>query len=413
VEKSSACITAADQKIKDINPKAVFVPCSNHSLNLCGKHSFANNPSCVTFFGSLETMYTFFALSTHRWDVLVEHTGLTVKRLSTTRWSAHADAVKPVRQKFNQFVEAIEALCDTEESDETRGAAHNLLPAICDFSFICFLFFWADILQEVNLAQKYMQTPGITLDMVATKLSAVKTFLEEQRSSIVVSAIQQALAKCEEHDIPFEKRIRRKRKMPGEEARDSGLSLQQETKRAMLECLDRFHVELDTRGKAVNDILLTFCVVQPDSLICANNEEIQLSVAKLITVYDELSQEELCLEIPRLRRHLQAADINLEEAKHWTALQFLQFIIKWDFVESLPYLTLTLRFFLTICVSVASCERSFSKMKLIKNYLRSTMSQSRLSDLAVLSIENEVTRQTDFDDVIDQFAAMKTRRHSL
>ena len=89
--------------------------------------------------------------------------------------------------------------------------------------------------------------------------------------------------------------------MPGEEARDSGLSLQQETKRAMLECLDRFHVELDTRGKAVNDILLTFCVVQPDSPICANNEEIQLSVAKLITVYDELSQEELCLEIPRLR----------------------------------------------------------------------------------------------------------------
>jgi hypothetical protein len=41
------------------------------------------------------------------------------------------------------------------------------------------------------------------------------------------------------------------------------------------------------------------------------------------------------------------------------------------------------------------------------------MSQSRLSDLAVLSIENEVTRQTDFDDVIDMFAAMKTRRHSF
>lgn len=67
-----------------------------------------------------------------------------------------------------------------------------------------------------------------------------------------------------------------------------------------------------------------------------------------------------------------------EEAKHWTVLQFLQFIIKWDFVESLPYHTLTLRFFLTICVSVASCERSFSKMKLIKNYLRSTSRDCRI-----------------------------------
>lgn len=401
------------QKIKDINPKAIFVPCSNHSLNLCGKHSFANNPSCVTFFGSLEALYTFFALSTHRWDVLVKYTGLTVKRLSTTRWSAHADAVKPVIQKFNQFVEAIEALCDVEESVETRGAAHNLLPAICDFSFISFLFFWGDVLQEVDLAQKYMQTPGITVDMVATKLRALKVFLEEQRTKVVDNAVQQALAKCEELDIPTEKRIIRKRRLPGEEARDAGLSLQQETKRAMLECLDRFHMELDTRGKAVNDILLTFSAVQPDHIICANDEEIQLSVTKLTAVYDELSEEDLCLEIPRLRRHLQAAEINLEEAKHWTVLQFLRFIIKWDFVESLPYLTLTLRFFLTICVSVASCERSFSKMKLIKNYLRSTMSQSRLSDLAVLSIEHELTRQIDFDDVIDLFATMKTRRHSF
>ena len=43
----------------------------------------------------------------------------------------------------------------------------------------------------------------------------------------------------------------------------------------------------------------------------------------------------------------------------------------------------------TLPVTVATCERSFSKLKLIKNYLRSTMSEERLSDLAMLSIENE------------------------
>ena len=37
----------------------------------------------------------------------------------------------------------------------------------------------------------------------------------------------------------------------------------------------------------------------------------------------------------------------------------------------------------------------------------------RLSDLAVLSIEHELTRQIDFDDVIDLFATMKTRRYSF
>ena len=45
--------------------------------------------------------------------------------------------------------------------------------------------------------------------------------------------------------------------------------------------------------------------------------------------------------------------------------------------------------FLTTGISVASCERSFSKLKLIKNYLRSTMSDARLTNLAILSIERE------------------------
>lgn len=29
-------------KIKERNPKALFMPCVNHSLNLCGVHSFGS-----------------------------------------------------------------------------------------------------------------------------------------------------------------------------------------------------------------------------------------------------------------------------------------------------------------------------------------------------------------------------------
>jgi hypothetical protein len=41
--------------------------------------------------------------------------------------------------------------------------------------------------------------------------------------------------------------------------------------------------------------------------------------------------------------------------------------------------------FLTLPVTVASAERSFSKLRLIKSYLRSTMGQDRLRGLALLS----------------------------
>ncbi len=66
-----------------------------------------------------------------------------------------------------------------------------------------------------------------------------------------------------------------------------------------------------------------------------------------------------------------------------------------------------------IAVSIASCERSFSKLKLILSYLRASMGQDRLSELALLSIEKETLENINFDNVIDEFATVKSRRINL
>ena len=68
---------------------------------------------------------------------------------------------------------------------------------------------------------------------------------------------------------------------------------------------------------------------------------------------------------------------------------------------------------LALAVSIASCERSFSKLKLILSYLRASMGQCRLCDLAVLSVEREETEKTDFEHILDQFASVKARKVQL
>ncbi len=78
-----------------------------------------------------------------------------------------------------------------------------------------------------------------------------------------------------------------------------------------------------------------------------------------------------------------------------------------------PNIAILLRVFLTRTISVASCERSFSKLKLIKNYLTSRMSQTRLTDLAILSIEREIADAIDFDEIIHEFANRKARKINL
>lgn len=72
--------------------------------------------------------------------------------------------------------------------------------------------------------------------------------------------------------------------------------------------------------------------------------------------------------------------------------------------------TAFLRILLTMPVTVASAERSFSKLKLIKNYLRSTMSQERLTNLATISIEEAILDHSDIHEMIKDFAIRKARR---
>jgi len=82
----------------------------------------------------------------------------------------------------------------------------------------------------------------------------------------------------------------------------------------------------------------------------------------------------------------------------------------WRFTEMLPNMTVVLRIFLTMSISVASCECSFSKLKSVKTYQRSNMSDARLSDLAVLSTERELAEILNFHHVIKDFASRKARK---
>jgi hypothetical protein len=68
---------------------------------------------------------------------------------------------------------------------------------------------------------------------------------------------------------------------------------------------------------------------------------------------------------------------------------------------------------LTIPVTVASAEKSFSKLKLVKSYLRSSMTQERLNGLVTIALESDVLEQIKYGDLIEDFTSRNTRRMLL
>ena len=72
-----------------------------------------------------------------------------------------------------------------------------------------------------------------------------------------------------------------------------------------------------------------------------------------------------------------------------------------------------LRIHLSVMVSNASGERSFSKLEIVKGKLRSSMGQERLNMLALMSIKHKLLCSLDYTDMIETFVLAKTRNSEI
>jgi|UniRef100_A0A2S2QXH6 hypothetical protein len=65
---------------------------------------------------------------------------------------------------------------------------------------------------------------------------------------------------------------------------------------------------------------------------------------------------------------------------------------------------------ITIPVSTAGCERTFSCQRRLKTYMRNKMTDEHLSNLAMMSIKKKLAKSLDLDEVIGKFAVNHNNR---
>lgn len=63
--------------------------------------------------------------------------------------------------------------------------------------------------------------------------------------------------------------------------------------------------------------------------------------------------------------------------------------------------------------SNASGERTFSVLKRVKNYLRSSLSNEKTSALSILCIENEIVKNISWTSLIKKFSKLKARKKTF
>ncbi|XP_028410508.1 uncharacterized protein LOC114533208 [Dendronephthya gigantea] len=84
-----------------------------------------------------------------------------------------------------------------------------------------------------------------------------------------------------------------------------------------------------------------------------------------------------------------------------------------EYIRIFPTVCKAYQLLLTAPVSVAKDERTFSKLKIVKNCLRSTMKDKRLNDLILLACEKDLTDSIDLNVVLDTWAKVKMRKFRI
>lgn len=417
--------TGLQARIKEVNPLAVYVPCSAHSLNLVGSCAAECCNQSVTFFGLLQELYNFFTASTHRWKILQSylHKGSkTIKNLSQTRWSARNDACQSLYNSYDNIKNAIESINgDVTEKPKTRHDASSILKLFESLEMGFMTVFWADVLGKLDSVNKKLQSVDIDLMQVVDLYKSLEGYISNIRDRYD-NYEERAKQLCgqKEYKTSNTRKIKRKRQFEESVENEVALDGEEEFKiNVFYVIVDRLCSELSRRRSAYEDFFTRFDCFHN---LCSLSDEILTNKAKiLINCYPSDLEESLINELIHFRIYLSSSDIGVNDTARSVVYpriprgprELLKFINQSDLLDVFPNITIALRMFLCTFATNCSAERSFSALRRIKSYLRSTMNDSRLNSLAILYIESQILRDINYEKIIDAFASKKVRRKPL
>ncbi|KAL5166612.1 Zinc finger MYM-type protein 1 [Glycine soja] len=400
------------KRFLDINPRSFSTPCGCHSLNLVLCDMANSCPKATSFFGMLQCVYTSFSSSRKRWRILQNHMhSLTLKLLSQTRWEIRIESVKAIKFQTLQIRDVLFELAEASDDPKIKCEADCLANyELKNFEFLLDMTIWYDILFAVNLVSKNLQSKDMCIDEAIEQLKGLLSFFEKYRENGFENALISTKEIAFEMDIEpkfREKCISRKKKQFDENVKDEIVKSLQESfiidyflyivYKAITTLQSRFE-----QFKIYEDIFgFLFSVKKLKLLDCTLLKEKCLNLEKSLKHDNLLDVDGLDLfsELNILKEI-----IGLENDKPIYILNYIKRI------NSFPNAYIVYRIMLTIPISVASAERNFSKLKIIKTYLRSTMSQQRLNKLALLSIEKEMLNEINYDNLIDNFTSQKAQK---
>ena len=286
---------------------------------------------------------------------------------------------------------------------------------------------WNDVLQRFNTISLMLQDPQLDLNSAIALFDSLIEFTTSLRS-MFVSYEQKGKELTGNEIYPEETRRKRTRNTQMEDCVLYGVAGTPENSSVETPA-DRFRVDsfipivdklvqaLTHRRDAYSFVSEKFGFLR--RLTTLTVDEIETYAKALVELYTADLEPELSRELNFLASILrsgfpvESANVTTKHKKLEEAPELQMYHVVMNNVvlcDSIPNVVNMLCIYLSLMVSNCSGERSFSILKRVKNYLRSTIGNVRMSDLSLLCIEHEVLDSLPVNEIISDFASLKVRK---
>ncbi|XP_050500964.1 52 kDa repressor of the inhibitor of the protein kinase-like [Diabrotica virgifera virgifera] len=400
----------AQAVVRERYPLALYSHCAAHSFNLAVS-SACNITAIRNCLGTLESIHTFFIYpkrqnalqdAINEDETLRESRLKKLKKFCKTRWVEQHESVATYLHLQPAVIRALDVISTTWKDPTTSSGAFQLLSAIKTANFQISMHILSSVHSLTLSLSRVLQSENQDLGEAIELADAAKQVLLERRENAekdfrgIIKTVSEISAK---YDIELRKpRLASKQTQRSNVQTDSVQDYFRIT--IYIPYIDLFLTHIQDRFLNHRKILSNFACLFPNKMKNFNEE----SCAQLFEPYSSILRDD-------------SRDIWVDEVKLWrqriagknvkNSLEALD-VCNGD---AFPNVHQMLRILAVLPVTTATNERSFSTLRRLKTYLRSTMSEDRLNGLASLNIHRDV--EVDPQRVLEKFFSTPRRVNLL
>lgn len=392
-------------------------------------------------------------------------------KVGNTRWSSSFNAIFRVCDKPESYVILLGSLWELgtskNSSAKTRSQSDALLCRWLKFDSLLTAIVLRDILRKCDPVTKYLQTRGLDIihavGLVENELSTLSDerskFEEhlkrahdfrEQVQCLVDNHRNPEFDVTLEISLPTAPATRKKRRMFDELAADEVIADPVDSYRvkAYLPIVDRLCTEISSRFNERSSVLYQelwllnpqnyakiaklaeadvtkFSLKRLAEMSGVDEEELKEELLHFIGVHQQLFQT---TPIPIVDQDIDEAaedEVDLLEYQYVNPPMcngkctsclgcVLKMLVEYRYhCKTYHNMYTCIRTLLTLPCTVVSCERTFSKLKFVKNRLRSLLRQELLEAMLVCSIESDILKAIPNERVYEKLSAKSSEMQKL